>query len=121
VVEAVKDSDFCLLVTEPTPFGLNDLSLAVEVMRELGLPCGVGINRVGVGDRKVEEYCGKQNIPILLTIPLDTSIARLYSRGISLVEGIPQWRERFADLFREIKQEAAKPGSSPSADGKQSK
>ena len=121
VVEAVKDSDFCLLVTEPTPFGLNDLSLAVAVVKELGIPCGVVINRAGVGDGKVEKYCGKQNIPILLTIPLDTSIARLYSRGISLVEGIPQWRERFADLFREIKQEAAKPGSSPSADGKQSK
>ena len=121
VVEAVKDSDFCLLVTEPTPFGLNDLSLAVEVVRELGLPCGVVINRAGVGDRKVEEYCGKQNIPILLTIPLDTAIAELYSRGVPLVEGIPQWRERFADLFRKIKQEAAKPGSSPSAGGKQSK
>jgi len=98
VVEAVKDSDFCLLVTEPTPFGLNDLVLAVETVRQLNIPCGVVLNRAGVGDRKVEEYCVKENIPILLTIPLDTEIARLYSKGITLVEGMPQWRESFLRL-----------------------
>ena len=103
VVEAVKDSDFCLLVTEPTPFGLNDLTLAVETMRELGIPCGIVLNRVGVGDNKVEEYCEKENLPILLTIPLDTEIARLYSRGIPLVEGLPQWRDSFRALFDRVK------------------
>jgi len=102
VVEAVKDSDFCLLVTEPTPFGLNDLVLAVETVRELDIPCGVVLNRAGVGDKKVEEYCQKENIPILLTIPLDTEIARLYSRGITLVEGIPQWNDSFLELFDKI-------------------
>jgi MinD superfamily P-loop ATPase len=91
VVEAIKGSDFCLLVTEPTPFGLNDLALAVDMVRELGIPCGVILNRAGLGDNKVEEYCREQKIPILLTIPLDTEIARLYSRGITLVEGMPQW------------------------------
>jgi MinD superfamily P-loop ATPase len=103
VVEAVKDSDFCLLVTEPTPFGLNDLALAVETVRELSIPCGVVLNRAGVGDRKVEEYCQKENIPILLTIPLDTEIARLYSRGIPLVEGLPQWKESFLELHTRVK------------------
>jgi MinD superfamily P-loop ATPase len=102
-VEAVKDSDFCLLVTEPTPFGLNDFVLAVETVRELDIPCGVVLNRAGVGDKKVEEYCQKENIPILLTIPLDTEIARLYSRGITLAEGIPQWRGSFLKLFDRIK------------------
>jgi MinD superfamily P-loop ATPase len=111
VVEAVKDSDFCLLVTEPTPFGLNDLSLAVGVVRELDIPCGVVINRAGVGDGKVEEYCAKQDIPILLTIPLDTRIASFYSKGVSLVDGIPQWHEHFIELFHEIKQKARLPGS----------
>ncbi len=111
VVEAIKDSDFCLLVTEPTPFGLNDLSLAVEVVRELGIPCGVVINRAGIGDGKVEEYCGTQNIPVLLTIPLDTKIASFYSRGVPLVNGIPEWRGRFVKLFEEIKQKATLPGS----------
>jgi MinD superfamily P-loop ATPase len=102
VVEAIKGSDFCLLVTEPTPFGLNDLALAVETVRDLGIPCGVVLNRAGVGDSKVAEYCQKENIPILLTIPLDTEIARLYSRGIPLVEGMPQWKSSFLQLFNKV-------------------
>ncbi len=104
VVEAIKGSDFCLLVTEPTPFGLNDLVLAVETVRELDIPCGVVLNRVGVGDFKTEEYCAKENIPILLTIPLDTEIARLYSRGVPLVKGLPQWKESFLGLFDRVKE-----------------
>jgi len=102
VIEAVKGGDFCLLVTEPTPFGLNDLSLAVEMVRKLGIPCGVVINRVGVGDEEVERYCHQEGIPILLKIPLDRNIALLYSKGIPLVEGIPEWREEFLRLFQDI-------------------
>ena len=104
VVEAIKGSDFCLLVTEPTPFGLNDLALAVEMVKELKIPCGVVINRAGVGDAGVEEYCRKENIPILLTIPLDMEIARLYSQGITLVKGMPQWQSIFRQLFDSIKE-----------------
>jgi MinD superfamily P-loop ATPase len=104
VVEAIKGSDFCLLVTEPTPFGLNDLMLAVETVRELNIPCGVVLNRAGVGDAGVEEYCRKENIPVLLTIPLNTEIARLYSRGTTLVEGMPEWKERFVALFDGIRE-----------------
>ena len=102
VVEAIKGSDFCLLVTEPTPFGLNDLALAVEVVRKLKVPCGVVINRAGVGDKGVEEYCLRENLPILLTIPIDTKIAALYSRGIPLVKGIPEWQERLLKLWDKI-------------------
>jgi MinD superfamily P-loop ATPase len=104
VVESIKDSDFCLLVTEPTPFGFNDLILAVETVKELEVSCGVVINRAGVGDRKVEEYCLREGIPVLLTIPLDTKIARLNSRGIMLVEGMPQWKESFTELFDQIRE-----------------
>ena len=104
VVEAVRGSDFCLLVTEPTPFGLNDLALAVDMLNKLSIPSGVVINRDGVGDKKVEEYCLKEAVPILLRIPLDIEIARLYSRGITLVEGMPEWRESFVRLFDSIKQ-----------------
>jgi MinD superfamily P-loop ATPase len=104
VVEAVRGSDFCLLVTEPTPFGLNDLVLAVEVVRKLAIPCGVVINRAGVGDSRVEEYCLGEGIPILLTIPLDMGIASLYSSGTPLIEGIPQWRERFLELLDKVKE-----------------
>jgi len=103
VVEAVEGSDFCLLVTEPTPFGLNDLALAVEVARELDIPCGVVINRDGVGDDKVDRYCQEQGIPVLLKIPLDRNIAMLYSQGIPLIEGMPGWREQFFRLFQGIK------------------
>jgi len=104
VVESVKDSDFCLLVTEPTPFGLNDLALAVDMVNKLEIPCGVVINRDGAGDSKVEEYCLRQGIPILLRIPLDIEIARLYSRGITLLEGMPQWQEAFVELYCDIEQ-----------------
>jgi len=102
VVEAVKDSDFCVLVTEPTPFGLNDLRLAVETMRELNTPHAAIINRVGVGDARTEEYCKQEGIPILMTIPLDERIARSYSRGIPLLEALPEYRQRFLDLYQRI-------------------
>jgi MinD superfamily P-loop ATPase len=102
VVEAVEGSDFCLLVTEPTPFGLNDLSLAVEVVRKLDISCGVVINRVGIGNKEVEQYCHREGIPILLRIPLDRNIAMLYSQGIPLIEGMPRWREDFLGLFQSM-------------------
>ena len=102
VVEAVRGSDFCILVTEPTPFGLNDLVLAVETVRELGVSCGVVLNRAGVGDNNVEQYCQRENIPVMLTIPLDTDIARLYSRGVTLVEGMPEWKKDFVRLYNQI-------------------
>jgi len=102
VVESVKGSDFCLLVTEPTPFGLNDLALAVELLGEMDIPTGVVINRDGVGDTSVDEYCQQKEIPVLLRIPLDIEIARLYSRGFTLAEGLPQWREKFISLFNDI-------------------
>jgi MinD superfamily P-loop ATPase len=104
VVESIKGSDLCLLVTEPTPFGLHDLALAVETVGELRIPCAVVLNRAGVGDSKVEDYCRQQNIPILLTIPFDMEIARLYSRGTALVDGMPQWRSSFLQLFDGIRE-----------------
>ncbi len=107
VIEAVNGSDFCLLVTEPTPFGLNDFSLAVEVARKLGIPSGAVINRVGIGDDEVEQYCHREGIPILLRIPLDRDIAILYSKGIALVEGMPRWRDDFLRLSEDIKEVVA--------------
>ena len=104
VVETVKDSDFCILVTEPTPLGLNTLILAVRTLKRLDIPCGVVLNCTGLGDGKVEEYCRKENIPILLTIPLDTKIAHLYSKGITLVEGMPEWKESFVGFFDKIRE-----------------
>jgi MinD superfamily P-loop ATPase len=107
VVEAVRGSDFCLLVTEPTPFGLHDLALAVELARKLAIPCGVVINRDGSGDERVERYCAQQQIPVLLKIPLDRRIAELYCRGQTLVAGMPSWRNAFHELLTSIQQVAA--------------
>jgi MinD superfamily P-loop ATPase len=100
VVETMRDADFVLMVTEPTPFGLHDLRLAVQVARdELGLPVGVVINRDGIGDAGVEEYCARDGIPILMRIPLDRRIAEETSEGHALVEVLPQYRDAFLRLW----------------------
>jgi len=91
------------MVTEPTPFGLHDLRLAVEVARdELGLPVGVVINRDGVGDRGVEDYCAAEGIPILMRIPLARRIAEAYSEGVTIVEALPEYRAKFIQLYLQI-------------------
>jgi MinD superfamily P-loop ATPase len=108
VVESMRGADFVLLVTEPTPFGLHDLRLAVEVARdELGVPVGVVVNQDGVGDKGVDHYCSREGIPILMRIPLDRRIAEAYSEGITIVEALPEYRERFLQLAERIKTEAA--------------
>ncbi|MCD6654297.1 MAG: ATP-binding protein [Sulfurovum sp.] len=81
VIEASRGSDFVILVTEPTPFGLNDLKLAVETMRVLCQKFGVVINRHGIGDNSIEEYCNAEGIPIIAKIPNDRRVAELYSKG----------------------------------------
>jgi MinD superfamily P-loop ATPase len=91
-----------VLVTEPTPFGLHDLKLAVEMTRELGITFGVVINRVGVGDDRVHAYCRAEGIPLLLEIPDDRRIAEVYSRGELIVDGLPEYRGHFQRLFRKI-------------------
>jgi MinD superfamily P-loop ATPase len=103
VIETVKGSDFCLLVTEPTPFGLNDLKLTVAMLKQLHIPMGIVINRADVGNKDVHEYCRRESIPILLEIPMDRNIAHLYSEGIPLLEKLPEYREKFIGLFAWIK------------------
>jgi len=105
VIAAVKKSDYCILVTEPTPFGLNDLVLAVEVLRKLKIPFGVVINRSDIGDDKVDQYCQDKSIPILLRIPFDKEIALLYSRGIPLVQEKAEYKEKFRKMFGMIEKE----------------
>jgi MinD superfamily P-loop ATPase len=99
----MRDADFVLMVTEPTPFGLHDLRLAVEVARdELGLPVGVVVNRDGIGDAGVDEYCAAEGIPILMRIPLDRRIGEAISEGRVLVEAMPEYRGPFQDLYGRI-------------------
>jgi MinD superfamily P-loop ATPase len=102
VIASVKGSDFCILVTEPTPFGLHDLTLAVEVLRKMNIPFGVIINRTNIGDEKVDEYCLCENISILMRIPFDKKIAEVYSRGIPIAESQPEYKNEFKKLFDRI-------------------
>ena len=107
VIAAVRGSDFCVLVTEPTPFGLNDLILAVEVLRKIGIPFGAVINRCDLGDGKSREYCENEKIPILLEIPFRRDFAQCYSRGELITEKFPEYREKFKEFFRQIQKRVA--------------
>jgi len=104
VIETVKGSDFCILVTEPTPFGLNDLELAVGMLDKLGIPIGVVVNKADIGDREVWDYCQSKNIPILLEIPMDRQIAESYSRGIPIVVENPSYIPHFLNLFKKVEE-----------------
>ncbi|MFH1328181.1 MAG: ATP-binding protein [Candidatus Bathyarchaeota archaeon] len=102
-VETVRGSDFCVLVTEPTPFGLYDLKIAIEVLKKIAIPFGVIVNRAGIGDKKVYDYCREENIRILLEIPYQRRIAELYSKGVPFSLEMPEWEEKFQALYGEIK------------------
>ena len=102
VIASMKGADFVLLVTEPTPFGLHDLKLAVGAVKILGIPCGLVINRSDIGNDQVKKYAEEKNVPILMEIPFDRRIAEAYSRGEMIVEVMPQWKEKFLGLIHHI-------------------
>ncbi|NLS94357.1 MAG: P-loop NTPase [Planctomycetaceae bacterium] len=102
VIESVRGCDHLLLVTEPTPFGLNDLKLAVEMARALKLRFGVAVNRANTGDREVWSYCRRQRIDILAEIPDDRAVAEAYSRGEIVVESVPQVAECIRSLLETL-------------------
>ncbi len=107
VIASMKDADFVLLVTEPTPFGLHDLKLAVGAVKMLEIPCGLVINRSDMGDDQVKKYAKEEDIPVLMEIPFDRRIAEAYSRGEMIVEVMPEWKERFLELYNSIEKIAA--------------
>lgn len=102
VVEAVRNADFILLVTEPTPFGLNDLKLAVDLVRQINLPFAVVINRCDIGNREVERYCKAESIEIVAELPEDRHIAEVYSSGLMIVQELPEYRNCFLDIAEAI-------------------
>jgi len=102
VIEAMSGADYVLLVTEPTPFGLHDLKLAVETVTELELPFSVVVNRSDEGDDGVEEYCGELGINIMLRIPHSRRVAEICSRGGTLLAGMPEMEALFRGLPSEI-------------------
>jgi MinD superfamily P-loop ATPase len=104
VLESLRSSDYVLLVSEPTPFGLADLKAAIEVTNALGLRTGVIVNRSGIGDDRVSRYCSGEDIPLLLEIPESMEIAMAYSKGIPFTEVMPEWKGRFRDLYKDIEE-----------------
>lgn len=108
VVTTVRDADFVLLVTEPTPFGLHDLQLAVEMLRTLGRPCGVAINRADSGDRRVHDYCAAAGLPVMLELPDDRRVAEAYSRGLLAVTVVPSWRGLLSELWKRMESHACR-------------
>lgn len=104
VIATLRGADLVVLVTEPTPFGLHDLRLAVDMVRELRIPFGMVVNRVGIGDDRVHVFCGNEGIPILLEIPDDRRIAEAYSRGELIVEALPEYRARFERLREAVRE-----------------
>lgn len=102
VISTLHGVDAVLLVTEPTPFGLHDLRAAVGVVRTLGLPAGIVINRNGIGDDDVERYCQAENLPVLLRIPFDRRIAETGAEAHLLIEALPDWEAPFARLASDI-------------------
>lgn len=108
VIQTVRDADYVLLVTEPTPFGLNDLRLAVEMLRALKKPFGVVINRADVGDDGVSRYCAEEEIEILKEIPDDRKVAEAYARGDIAVRVFPEYRDMFQDLLDKVTERAGR-------------
>jgi MinD superfamily P-loop ATPase len=102
VIVTMRGADFILLVTEPTPFGLHDLSLTVDMVRELAVPFAVVVNRAGSGDERVHAFCREAHVPILAEIADDRRIAEAYSRGQLIVEALPEYRELFYKLAEKL-------------------
>lgn len=103
VVESVEDCDYCILVTEPTPFGLHDLNIAVELVKKLEIPFGIVLNKAWESSKIINEYCDERNIDILMEIPFSRNIAQAYSKGILPVEADEDLKKEFGDMFRKIK------------------
>jgi MinD superfamily P-loop ATPase len=102
VVQAIDGCDYCILVTEPTPFGLHDLQIAIELVKKMGIPCGVVVNKAMASQRLIHEYCEQNGVPVLLEIPFSREIAASYSRGILPVREHLKWQERFRQLFSQV-------------------
>jgi MinD superfamily P-loop ATPase len=103
VIATLRGADFVLLVTEPTPFGLHDLKLAVDMVEQLAMPFAVVVNRMGIGDNRVHSFCLQHGIPILAEIPEDRRIAEACSRGLLIVDALPEYRGLFQNLIEKIK------------------
>ncbi|GAA5263150.1 nucleotide-binding protein [Methanocalculus sp. MC3] len=102
VIETLEGVDFCIFVTESTPFGIHDLKLAYGVAEELGIPAGVVINRSDGDDEIIRDFCAEHSLPVLMTIPFDRTIAAIQNKGNLIARELPGWREQFIELFESV-------------------
>ncbi len=108
VVESIEGSDFCLLVTEATPFGLHDLKIAVQLVRKMGIPFGIVLNKASDNSKLIHHFCQSEGIELLMEIPFSQEIAEGYSKGILPVQNNSMWKEKFIELYEKIKRGASK-------------
>ncbi|WGI17479.1 ATP-binding protein [Methanonatronarchaeum sp. AMET-Sl] len=101
-IAAIEGTDYCILVAEPTPFGLSDLKNSIKMLKQQKTPYGVVINKEGIGNNELESYCKQNNIPILMKIPNDRKIAKLYSEGIPFTDKKPEMKKQFKKLYKQI-------------------
>ncbi len=103
VVKTIEGCDYCILVTEPTPFGLHDLNIAAALVRKMGMPFGVVVNKAMEGDQSIQQFCSSENIKILMEIPYMREIAEAYSNGLLPVHLDKEWENRFIRLYYNAK------------------
>lgn len=106
VVQSVDGCDYCILVTEPTPFGLHDLKIAVQLIRKMGIPYGVVVNKASADNMSIQEYCDENHIEVLMEIPYSQEIAQAYSNGILPVQDNSQWKQKFSELAKKVERGA---------------
>lgn len=106
VVQSVDGCDYCILVTEPTPFGLHDLKIAVQLIRKMEITFGVVVNKASADNRSIQEYCAENHIEVLMEIPFSQEIAQAYSNGILPVQNNMQWKQKFAELYQKVERGA---------------
>lgn len=108
VVQSIDGCDYCILVTEPTPFGLHDLKIAVQLIKNMCIPFGVVINKASPDNGSIQEYCSENHIELLMEIPFSKDIARAYSGGVLPVQANSLWKAQFDELYQKIERGAAK-------------
>jgi MinD superfamily P-loop ATPase len=106
VVQSIEDCDYCVLVTEPTPFGLHDLKIAMQLIRKMGFPFGVVLNKASSGSNLIHDFCEEENIELLMEIPFSREIAAAYSNGVLPVMNNSSWKQKFEELYRKIERGA---------------
>jgi len=106
VVQSVDGCDYCILVTEPTPFGLHDLKIAVQLIKKMGIPYGVVVNKASADNMSIQEYCDENHIEVLMEIPYSQEIAQAYSNGILPVQDNSQWKQKFSELAKKVERGA---------------